>query len=66
MSAKPAPIEVFLSYAEADEPLCIELDKHLSQLRNDGLITTWHKGQIGAGTDKSLEAGQSHLITDVV
>ncbi|SRR5437762_6935927 len=62
MSALAAPIEVFYSYADADESLCIELDKHLSQLRRDGLITTWHKRQIVAGTDWT-KALDSHLNT---
>src|SRR5579864_8573832 len=51
MSVLPAPIEVYFSYADADEPLCKELEKHLGQLSRDGLITTWHKRQIVAGTD---------------
>lgn len=51
MSAQLAPIEVFYSYADADEDLRSKLDTHLSQLRRDGLITTWHKRQIIAGTD---------------
>jgi len=53
MSAQLAPIEVFYSYADADEDLRSELDRHLSQLRYDGLITTWHKRQIIAGTDST-------------
>ena len=60
MSALAAPIEVFYSYADADESLCIELDKHLSQLRRDGLITTWHKRQIvaeGGATDRDVRIG---------
>src|SRR5215469_10050461 len=62
MSALTTPIEVFYSYADADESLCRELDKHLSQLRRDGLITTWHKRQIVAGTDWT-KALDSHLNT---
>ena len=45
------PIEVFYAYAEMDENLRQELDKHLSLLRQQGLITTWHKRLITAGTD---------------
>ncbi len=62
MSAQAAPIEVFYSYADADESLRVELDKHLSQLRHDGLITTWHKRQIVGGIDwtKTLDR---HLNT---
>ena len=62
MSGQFAPIEVFYSYADADEALRCELDKHLSQLRHDGLITTWHKRQIVAGTDWNKALDQ-HLNT---
>jgi type IV secretory pathway TraG/TraD family ATPase VirD4/tetratricopeptide (TPR) repeat protein len=55
MSARPLPIEVFLSYAETDESLCLKMERHLSLLKREGLITTWHKGQIGVGTDKDEE-----------
>ncbi len=51
MSTQLAPIEVFYSYADADEDLCRELDKHLSQLRRDGLIAAFHKRQITPGAD---------------
>ncbi|MFL5698174.1 MAG: FxSxx-COOH system tetratricopeptide repeat protein [Ktedonobacteraceae bacterium] len=57
-----APIEVFYSYADADEPLRIELDKHLSQLQRDGLIAAFHKRQITAGTDWTKALDQ-HLNT---
>lgn len=62
MSAQPAPLEVFYSYADADEDLCIELDKHLSQLRHDGLIAAFHKRQITAGQDWTKVLDQ-HLST---
>jgi len=38
-------------YANADEDLSIELEKHLIQLRREGLITTWQKRRIIAGTE---------------
>src|SRR5215472_2704212 len=62
MSAKATSIEVFYSCADADETLCIELEKHLSQLRRDGLIATFHKRQITAGQDWSKILDQ-HLNT---
>lgn len=62
MSSRSVPQEVFLSYAPEDEPLCLELEKHLSLLRREGLITTWHKGQIGVGKDRDKEPGE-HLST---
>jgi hypothetical protein len=57
-----APIEVFVSYAEADGPFCIELDKHLSQLKRAGLIAVFHKRQVIAGTDWTKVLDQ-HLGT---
>lgn len=65
MSAQTGPKEVFLSYAPEDESLCLELEKHLSLLKREGLITTWHKGQIGAGKDLDNEIGE-HLSTSSV
>jgi hypothetical protein len=56
------PVEVFCSSAEADAPLLEQLEKHLSLLRHEGLITTWHKRQILAGTDWK-EAIDRHLNT---
>lgn len=62
MSALPVPREVFFSYAEADETLCLEMERHLSVLKREGLITTWHKGLVDAGRDKSLDIDR-HLST---
>ena len=37
-----APLTVFYSYAHEDERLRKKLEKHLSLLRQQGLITEWH------------------------
>ena len=44
-------IEVFFSYAHADEKLRDELEKHLSLLRNEGVIIAWHDRQIPPGEE---------------
>src|SRR6266700_6316912 len=44
-------IEIFISYAHADEPLLRQLETHLSLLKRQGLISLWHDRQIVAGTD---------------
>jgi hypothetical protein len=71
MKASPAPVEVYCCYADADEPLRADLEKHLSQLSHDGLITIWHKRKITAGTEwkialdsdtKPYDAGQGWSI----
>jgi tetratricopeptide (TPR) repeat protein len=66
MSAQPTPVEVFLSYAEADEPLCLELEKHLSVLKREGMVSTWHKGQIGVGTDKTEETDRRLSTASII
>jgi tetratricopeptide (TPR) repeat protein len=57
-----APVEVFYSSAEVDVPLLEQLEHHLSVLRHEGLITTWHQRQIAAGSDWQVELDQ-HLNT---
>ena len=56
------PVEVFYSYAQADEPFCKELEKHLSLLRQQGIITEWHHRKIVAGTEWQ-HAIDTHLMT---
>ena len=48
-AAGPA-IEVFYSYAQEDEALCIELNKHLNLLQRQGLIHGWQRRSISAGS----------------
>jgi V8-like Glu-specific endopeptidase len=57
-----APIEVFYSFAEADALLLEQLERHLSLLRREGTIATWHKRQIVAGSNWQMEVDQ-HLNT---
>ena len=44
-------VEVFYSYAHADETLRNALEKHLKTLQRQGLITQWHDRRIDAGTE---------------
>ncbi|HEU5382889.1 MAG TPA: tetratricopeptide repeat protein, partial [Ktedonobacteraceae bacterium] len=57
-----APIEVFYASAEADTLLLEQLERHLSILRHEGQITTWHRRQTVAGSDWQEELDQ-HLNT---
>jgi hypothetical protein len=54
------PVEVFYSYAHEDEAFRDELEKHLSLLRRQGLITAWHDRHILPGADWS-QAIDEHL-----
>jgi tetratricopeptide (TPR) repeat protein len=56
------PIEVSYLYASQDELLRIELEKHLSILQQQNLITIWHAHKISPGTEWKEEV-QKHLNT---
>src|SRR5450755_3933354 len=60
MIKQPEPVSMFLSYAHEDEPLRKELEKHLSLLRRQGLVSTWQDRRITAGTNWA-EALDEHL-----
>ena len=45
------PVEIYCSYADVDEVLLQELEKHLALLRWHGLIRIWHRGNMVAGAD---------------
>lgn len=61
-------LEVFYCYAQQDEPYRNELEKHLSILKRQGFIATWHYRKITAGTewereiDKHLNKSQLILL----
>lgn len=47
------PIEIFYSYSHKDEEFRQELEKQLSILRRNNVITAWHDRMIGAGEEWS-------------
>jgi predicted RecA/RadA family phage recombinase len=66
MSVTPKPIEVFFSYSHKDEELRDELEKHLSILRRQGVITGWHDRRIGAGKEWEGEIDEHLNTADVI
>src|ERR1700676_3203657 len=60
MAGTSPPVEVFYSYAHEDEALLAELEKHLSLLRRQGVISGWHDRHIAPGTDWA-QAIDEHL-----
>lgn len=44
-------VEIFYSYAHEDEALRDELEKNLTLLRRQGVVSGWHDRQIGAGEE---------------
>lgn len=53
-------IKLFFSYSHRDEDLRNELETHLSALKRQGIIESWHDRRIGAGTELKNEIS-SHL-----
>jgi hypothetical protein len=61
-------IKVFFSYSHKDEDLRNELEIHLSSLKRQGIISTWHDRRIAAGEEfagkisKNLESANIILL----
>lgn len=51
MVAALAPVEIFCSYAHEDDAWLHKLEKHLSLLKRQGLISLWHDRLITPGID---------------
>jgi len=50
--------EVFISYSHQDQTLRTELDKHLSNLKRQNIITSWYDGDIIPATEWKPEIMQ--------
>ncbi len=57
--------EVFISYAHEDQAFREELDKHLSNLKRQQLISAWYDGDIMPGTEWQPQI-MHHLQTDQI
>jgi len=44
-------VRIFVSYAHADDMLRVELSKHLSALKHEGIVELWDDRYIGPGDD---------------
>jgi hypothetical protein len=53
---------LFFSYSHRDETLRDELETHLTVLKRQGIITTWHDRRIGAG--KEIDKEISHYLEE--
>ena len=59
------PFSVFISYSHHDRELREELEKHLSNLRRQNVITSWNDGDISPGMEWKSEIIE-HLNTDQI
>jgi hypothetical protein len=60
------PLEVFISYAHADQALKDELLKHLSPLNRRGLIAHWQDRDISAGSEWAGEIDARLNSADII
>lgn len=52
---KQQPVTLFYSYASEDEPFRVELEKHLSPLRRQEVLSDWHAGCLEPGQNRNTE-----------
>lgn len=55
IDSSPQSIEVFFSYADEDEDLLNEIEKHLSSLKKQGKIKPWSVRQLSPGAEPERE-----------
>ena len=59
------PFSVFISYSHHDRELRKELEKHLSNLKRQNIVTAWYDGDISPGTEWQSQIIE-HLTTDQI
>ncbi|MBU4447604.1 MAG: toll/interleukin-1 receptor domain-containing protein, partial [Proteobacteria bacterium] len=59
-------VTVFFSYSHRDEDMRNELEIHLSALKRQGVIKTWHDRRIGAGKDLDNEIDSNLEDADII
>ena len=58
--------KVFFSYSHQDEAMRDQLEVHLTMLKRNGLIETWHDRRIAAGSDFGDAIDANLLTADIV
>ncbi|AUX40898.1 uncharacterized protein SOCE26_023000 [Sorangium cellulosum] len=59
-------VNVFISYAPADRSYLDALEAHLAALKRQGLVSTWHRGRIGAGAAREESTAAELMAAEVV
>jgi hypothetical protein len=66
MGMAEQPIEVFFSYSREDKPLRDKLEIHLSSLKRQDVISSWHDRQIVAGSEWEEEIDHHMRTADII
>ncbi|RYE13004.1 MAG: toll/interleukin-1 receptor domain-containing protein [Rickettsiales bacterium] len=59
-------VKLFFSYSHKDEELRNELDKHLSILKRQGIISAWHDRCIIGGSELSTEISNNLKTSNII
>ena len=63
---KQNSITIFISYSHKDTKYREELEKHLSTLRRQGLISTWHDRKITPGMEWAKEVDKNLNVSRII
>lgn len=63
---KPQPKKLFYSYSHRDEALRETLDTHLTILKREGFLTTWHDRRIRPGDEWDHEISRHLDAADII
>jgi replicative DNA helicase len=61
-----SPLRIFVSYSHQDESYLSELEKHLTTLKRENLIDTWHDRKIISGRDWEKEIDGALQDSDII
>lgn len=65
MNKSSNPLKVFISYSHNDEVALHELEKHLTTLKRENLIDTWHDRKISPGQEWEGQIGSALNESDI-
>src|SRR5438552_2778262 len=59
-------LKIFYAYAHQDKELRDTLEKHLSVLQRQEIITGWHDGEIRAGSERDVQLKKHLTLSDII
>jgi hypothetical protein len=63
---RDAPVQIFINYAHQDQKFVQQLERHLSPLEREGLITTSSDRKIRAGEEWSLAVSNALRNSEII